>query len=301
MNIFSKEICSSGKRRKISSNTNEVTSNVVLGDLPEDVILIAFRYLSFPALCRVKTVCKWWMQHVNKAVDLGLGNKPFLTNEELVKAARDHYNYKWAPGPAKVFRDHIVEKLATIYGWPIGKWDVSQVTNFSRVFEDQIDFNDYIGDWDVSQGTTFEGMFHNAYYFDQDLGNWNISKATTLNCMFCGASCFNKDLTKWNTSNVENMCNMFCRAINFNGDVSNFDTSKVIYMCQMFMYARAFNQNISSWDTSNVSGMDEMFKDARDFCQNISSWDVRSVYKRYRYDEVFDGATSFNREYSPSF
>mmetsp|Transcript_5530 Transcript_5530/g.8467 ORF Transcript_5530/g.8467 Transcript_5530/m.8467 type:complete len:134 (-) Transcript_5530:112-513(-) len=114
------------------TNDDETASEaLLLKDLPQEVILIVFRHVSFPRLCRVKPVCKWWMESVNAR----LGNKAFLTREELVEAVN------------KLEVDKIgnAEELATMYGWPIGKWDVSRVTDFSSVFEGRLFFNEDIG------------------------------------------------------------------------------------------------------------------------------------------------------------
>lgn len=312
------------KREGTKSDANVV--NMSFSDLPQDAILVVFSHVTFPALCRIKTVSKWWMQQINTSIILRLGRKPFLTNKELIKAVKEHCDYMRAPNPEKVDRDALFDKLVTTYGFPMNKWDVSQVTNFSRIFYRQRDFNEYIGEWDVSNGTTFWGMFLNASSFDQDIGNWNVSKATSLEGMFWGASSFNRDLTNWITSNVEDMTGMFVTAQNFNGDVSNFDTSKVTSMDSMFygaskfnqdvsrwntsnvrrmddmfLGASTFNQDISRWDTSNVTSMNGMFGDATAFCHNISSWRTTSLAEGHRYNNVFRGAGSLRREFFPRF
>jgi len=67
-----------------------------------------------------------------------------MTKDELFAALRKYYYEK--RGNA--------EEMASTYCWPIGKWDVSQVTNFSGVLIDMLKFNEDIGDWDVSNGTS---------------------------------------------------------------------------------------------------------------------------------------------------
>jgi len=94
---------------------------------------------------------------------------------------------------------------------------------------------------------------------------------------------------------------MFYVASSFNLDVSRWNTGRVTDMGSMFYGASKFNQDISRWDTSNVTDMDEMFTDATSFCQNISSWSTASLRQRLEYDDVFDGASSFRRQYSPRF
>mmetsp|Transcript_22165 Transcript_22165/g.33511 ORF Transcript_22165/g.33511 Transcript_22165/m.33511 type:complete len:320 (-) Transcript_22165:41-1000(-) len=318
--------------KKKMSNDEELPSRkrqricILFKDLAEDAILVVFRYICFPGLCRIKTVSKWWKKYNEKSIVIRLGEKPFQNNAELVHAVHDYCTYKQSR--TKIIIDCKVEKLATLYGWPIGKWDVSQVTNFSRIFEDQIEFNECIGDWNVSNGTNFRCMFSDASDFDQDIQNWNVSKGKDFHGMFRDARSFNRSLIKWDTSSAEEMSYMFYQAFKFNGDVSNFNTSKVIdmhcmfmgaldfnqdisrwdtrsarIMYQMFEAALSFNQNISGWNTSNVTDMSQMFVNAIEFCQDLSSWDTSSLNFResYTYEDVFASALSFLREYSPRF
>mmetsp|Transcript_22119 Transcript_22119/g.33431 ORF Transcript_22119/g.33431 Transcript_22119/m.33431 type:complete len:328 (-) Transcript_22119:174-1157(-) len=324
MTVFSKEDTS--RKRGVTRWNKETGITMILQDLPEDMILIVFGYVSFPKLCRIKTVCKAFLQLIDKAIVIRLGKKQFITNEELIQAVREYRSCNQTTRLEITVRDASIEKLATMYGWPIGMWDVSQVTNFSNVFAHQHSFNEYIGAWNVSNGINFDYMFWHASWFDQDIGNWNVSKAASFEGMFSGASRFNKDLTKWNTKTVENMSSMFDRASKFNGNVSNFDTSEVTRMNLMFSYASDFNQDISGWNTGRVTCMNHMFRgascfnqdiscwdtsqvifilrmfqDATSFCQNLTSWDVTNLRRHYEYNEIFDGATSFQREYLPSF
>ena len=55
-------------------------------------------------------------------------------------------------------------------------WDVSLITDFSRLFEFASVFNEDIGEWDVGNGKDFDYMFSGAFVFNQDIGNWNVAK-----------------------------------------------------------------------------------------------------------------------------
>ena len=63
---------------------------------------------------------------------------------------------------------------------PIGKWDVSQVTNMSKIFRDLAYFNYTLSNWDVSRVTNMELMFDEASSFQQTLcgAAWVNSKAS---------------------------------------------------------------------------------------------------------------------------
>jgi len=72
-------------------------------------------------------------------------------------------------------------------------WNVSLITNFSRVFDYQrnrsspmIDFVDPgINNWDVSRATTFARMFRGGIQaFDQTLHKWKTSNVVDFSSMF---------------------------------------------------------------------------------------------------------------------
>jgi surface protein len=85
-------------------------------------------------------------------------------------------------------------EVARTYGWPIGTWDVSRLTNFDRVFD----------------ATPFGYQTHDRYMrsntlsasFNEDLSGWDTSRAVSMSSMFDGAEAFNQDLSTWDVSNV---------------------------------------------------------------------------------------------------
>jgi len=66
----------------------------------------------------------------------------------------------------------------------ISYWDVSQITDMSKLFQDAIEFNQPIGYWDVSSVTNMSYMFNSAEKFNQPIGNWDVSKVTIMDEMF---------------------------------------------------------------------------------------------------------------------
>lgn len=84
----------------------------------------------------------------------------------------------------------------------IGMWNVSRVTNMSRLFRYKDDFNDDISDWDVSNVTNMSQMFEGARAFNQPIGMWNVSKVTDMSNMFRGALQFNQSLDEWHVSSA---------------------------------------------------------------------------------------------------
>jgi len=224
------------KKKQINSSDIIVVDPAVIRDavvLSEDILMLIFSFTDFVTLIRVvQRICKHWKSMVCRTLPFVLGSKPFESQEELIGRIREYCGNKI------VYAD----KIARIYGWPIGKWNVSKIVNFRRAFEDQVDFNEDIGEWDMSNATCLVAMFMNARSFNEDLSRWNTSKVTNMHAMFYSARSFNKDLSRLNTS-------------------------KVTDMRGMFYGATAFNQNISSWDVSNVSAGDseDIFSGAKSF------------------------------------
>mmetsp|Transcript_9714 Transcript_9714/g.21071 ORF Transcript_9714/g.21071 Transcript_9714/m.21071 type:complete len:686 (-) Transcript_9714:129-2186(-) len=130
------------------------------------------------------------------------------------------------------------------YGWPIGTWCVSNITDMHALFE-------------------------RKYFFNEDISLWNTSAVVDMSSMFHRATAFNGDLSSWDTSEVANMRKMFNRADVFNGDVSNWDTSSVEDMTLMFRHATLFNQNLCAWGNSFLYGdAEDIFLDSGCIFQN---------------------------------
>ena len=120
-----------------------------------------------------------------------------------------------------------------LYG-PIGTWDVSQVTDMSSMFRNDVSFNENINDWDVSRVTNMSSMFEGDRSFNQPLDNWNTSNVTDMQRMFSLATSFNQPLNNWNTSNVLYMSSMFERATSFNQAIHNWALVQVRDLAHMF-------------------------------------------------------------------
>jgi len=119
---------------------------------------------------------------------------------------------------------------ATTNNGHISSWDVSMVTDMSRLFHDlkllghheAHSFNEDISKWDVSMVTDMSFLFHEAESFNQDISNWDVSNVIHMGWMFYNAKSFNQDVSNWDVSNVTNMTEMFFKAKSFNKDFSNW-------------------------------------------------------------------------------
>jgi len=87
---------------------------------------------------------------------------------------------------------------------PIGTWDVSRVTDMSRMFARAKFFSSDVSKWDVSRVKNMRGMFLGATSFNGDLSRWDVSSVNDMHGMFLGATVFNRKLcgTAWVHSNA---------------------------------------------------------------------------------------------------
>ena len=164
------------------------------------------------------------------------------TRAELKSAVADYLDYSMKNNGSKF-----------LHG-PISEWDVSRITDMSRMFFYARSFNDNISHWDVSSATNMRHMFWGALSFDGDLSKWDVSRVRDTNSMFRHAPSFNGDLSKWDVSRVTNMLGMFSQATSFNCDISNWNVSSVKDMQSMFDGAAAFAQNLctDAWVNSKA-------------------------------------------------
>ena len=157
--------------------------------------------------------------------------------------------------------------------------NLTNVTNFERIFQDCSSFNQPIGNWDVSNVTNINYMFVRSP-FNQPLNNWDVSSVVNMVGVFFQASSFNQDISDWDVSNVTNMSYMFYNAFDFNQPLNNWNVSNVTTMLGMLRNSE-FDHPLDSWNVSNVTNMVEMFRDSP-FDHPINSWDVSSVTSMVR-------------------
>mmetsp|Transcript_29027 Transcript_29027/g.43856 ORF Transcript_29027/g.43856 Transcript_29027/m.43856 type:complete len:209 (+) Transcript_29027:96-722(+) len=175
----------------------------------DDLIHLIMEFVDFPTLMRMQRVCRYWKRMViDRSMPGRLGRKKITTRVELIRMIKKYCN----------FPVMYAEELARTYGWPIGRWNVSQVTNFSYAFGDQPHFNEDIREWDMSNATDLHGMFIDARAFNQDISQWDTSQVIYMYNMFAGAASFNQDISTWRVQNVRYHEDMFNGALSFHED-----------------------------------------------------------------------------------
>ena len=167
-------------------------------------------------------------------------------------------------------------------------WDVTLVTDMSKLFKDMHNFNAPIDQWDTSSVTTMRYMFWKATAFNQPLA-FDTSQVTDMFGMFQNAIAFNQPLAFVDTSQVTDMRYMFALTRAFNQPLA-FDTKQVTNMSYMFQGATSFNQPLT-FNTSQVTTMRFMFRDAIAFNQPLT-FDTAQVTNM---DSMLQNATSFNQ------
>ena len=138
------------------------------------------------------------------------------------------------------------------YGWPIGKWCVSQVGVFFKMFtpgrngdsETITHFHEDIGSWDMSNARELEQTMRGCRNVSASWGiqNWDTQSVTNVQELFM--------MTSWREPAL---------------DLSSWNTSSVWNMGQLFRKSDVVKANISSWDTSNVRSMSQFASEANNF------------------------------------
>lgn len=175
----------------------------------------------------------------------------------------------------------------------VGKWDVSQVKAFDRMFMglDGLTSLD-LSQWKTDSATSMRAMFAGdrslvrVRGLDSTNPNWNTGKVTDVSYMFYldGAltSLGNGDLSGWSTGEVRNMEGMFRYDTSLSGisGMDSWDTSKVESMAGMFQRNRKRTDlnDVEEWKTGNVTAMWDMFGGDDNLKRiDVSGWDTSKV------------------------
>ena len=125
--------------------------------VPEELGRYILSYLDVPTLVRKKAVCRSWQLLFTDAIHQKASTpKAFQSRAELKEAVDKYVKYNVVDA----------QEFATTYGWPIGRWDVSNIQDFTRMFAHMRNFNENIGSWDVSSVTGMDVMLFFARAFN---------------------------------------------------------------------------------------------------------------------------------------
>ncbi|KRK91794.1 lipoprotein [Levilactobacillus koreensis JCM 16448] len=155
------------------------------------------------------------------------------------------------------------------------RFDVSQATNFMRLFADDTNLVKVdTGNWDTSKVTDMFGMFEAAKSLvTVDVSKWDTSQVDDMENMFnLAKSLTTLDVSHWNTSQVKDMSYMFNQTI-INSTTEKTDAGSLQAL------------DVSHWDTGNVGNspfggdIGYMFAGQNKLkFLDVSHWDVRHVH-----------------------
>jgi surface protein len=80
------------------------------------------------------------------------------------------------------------------FNQPIGKWNVSKVTNMKNMFN-LSKYNQPLENWETGAVTDMTGMFTGSY-FNHPIGQWDVSNVGKMEMMFYFAE-FDQSITNW--------------------------------------------------------------------------------------------------------
>ena len=198
--------------------------------------------------------------------------------------------------PSNFFAQSFIRRCANVA--QIGTWDVSNITNFTRLlWLTYFRFDQNIGYWRTGNATNMSIMFYGSNFNNggsDSIKNWDTSKVINLSYMF-GLCPFNQPIGNWDVSKSTSFLVMFgnttlnditpnsiypdsIRELSvFNQDIGNWDMSSALDLRGMFQWNKGFNNggsdSIKNWDVSNVTQFNFCFLGSP-FNQPIGNWNV---------------------------
>jgi hypothetical protein len=123
------------KRQRIcTTTTTRPITRVPRESLPEEVLLLVISHWNVATLVDKKMVSRNWKQLCTDTIDAKRSDatkQVFTTNTELRAAVATYCGYySDEDSYSDLSTPDDAEKLAKTYGWPINKWDVSNLQDF---------------------------------------------------------------------------------------------------------------------------------------------------------------------------
>ena len=195
------------------------------------------------------------------------------------------------------------EALKFVISTPIGRWDVSRVTDMRGLFTDMpFDFDDaeyyHVND-DLTRGDQVD--FEDTEY-EKFLNTWNVSNVTDMSSMFTDCKNLKRifslgHIIMWDTTKLTKTNYMFENCENYFGGVEleRFNMENVTDANSMFEGCSGFNSDLSNWNVINLKNANRMFKGCKYFNSDISRWNVRNLKSA---KAMFVGCNRFNQDLS---
>ena len=113
-------------------------------------------------------------QPVEQAVVVD-SNKTFIVQKREFEAIPDKHTLQQLVN--RYCDDLFTDEERERYG-PIEHWNISLVTDLSKLFVDKKNFNQPLNNWDVSNVTDMNYMFYGARMFNLPLDRWDVQNVT---------------------------------------------------------------------------------------------------------------------------
>lgn len=187
----------------------------------------------------------------------------------------------------------------------VSQWDVSNVTEMTRMFASSR-IKSFDGSmWDTSKCKNFSELFNSCYSLQSvKLDGWNFNSTKDYNstygpfyAMFTSTALTEISLSNVVTDQVSSMYGMFSGATKVTSlDLSSFDTRNVTTFKYMFNNCSGLTSlDLSSFDTPRVDDMSNMFQNCRGLTSlDVSSFDTSNVTTLYYTFGYCSGLTSLD-------
>mgnify|MGYP002039561340 CR=1 FL=1 len=179
----------------------------------------------------------------------------------------------------------------------------------SRMFKDALRFDQDLSNWDLSEVWDFSSMFQNAKRFSgysstsrmfrigvpTELADYD-GETRPMSKMFMGCSAFNADLSSWDVRTVTDMSQMFegCKKLNSPMFAMHPGESACRTTTAMFRGATAFKQDLSEWALGHVCNLSFMFEDATSVEMTPNVLHEDDAIYMVNMEGMFKGARAFS-------
>ncbi|MBO5003713.1 MAG: BspA family leucine-rich repeat surface protein [Clostridia bacterium] len=157
-----------------------------------------------------------------------------------------------------------------------------------------------VSEWNVSNVEDMSKAFENLEYFNGDLSNWDVSNVRYMTYTFSYCKSFEgKGLENWNiTDKLQILDSTFNNCYKFNADISNWDVHNVSVFKETFLKCIEFNQPIGKWNIENGVNLTRMMQYCSIFNQDLTNWRLNLNVIRNR---MFTGCNSMEKINYPAW
>lgn len=159
----------------------------------------------------------------------------------------------------------------------VSTWNTSNFQNIDETFYDWGNLPLDLRAWDVSNVTSMDSLFHHAYKSSINVSGWNTSNVADMDEVFYDFHFGKLWASGWDTSNVTTMDGVFGTFQGRIQDNISFNTSNVQSLWYAFDYMYAVEMDISNWDVSNVTQMGGIFASSNLKGVDLNKWDTSNV------------------------